>query len=80
MLWLISGAVLAVMLVAAYFTDRKSRRIRGHASRVASGAVSRRVDAVAEGNLYQFDAGPSMHSHLNQHHHGSTHFGQNHHG
>ena len=30
-LWLIVGAGLAVMLVAAYFADRKSRRIRGHA-------------------------------------------------
>jgi hypothetical protein len=80
MLWLIIGAVLAVMLVAAYFTDRESRRIRGHAGRVAGGAVSRRLDAVAEGNLYQFDAGPLMHSHLNQHYHGSTHLGQHHHG
>jgi hypothetical protein len=69
MLWLIIGGALVVMLVAAYFTDRKSRRIRGHGCQVANGAVSRRLDAVAEGSLYQFDAGPSMHSHLNQQHH-----------
>jgi hypothetical protein len=69
MLWLIISAVLAVMLVAAYFTDRKSRRIRGHACQIASGAASRRLDAAAEGSLYQFDAGPSMHSHISQQHH-----------
>lgn len=78
MLWLIIGVVFAVMLVAAYFTDRRSRRIRGHAGRVATGALSRRLDATAEGHLYQFDAGPSAHSHLNQHHHGSTHIGHHH--
>jgi hypothetical protein len=73
MLWLIIGAVLAVMLVAAYFTDRKSKRIRGHAGRIAS----------THSNLYHSDAGYSAHvDHNNHHHHhpGSMDSGGHHHG
>ena len=60
MLWLIVGAVIVMLLVAAYFTDRKSRRVRGHAGRVRGGTLSRRLDAIAGADLNQFDAGPSM--------------------
>lgn len=60
MLWLIVGSPIAVLLVAAYFVDRKSKRVRGHVGRVSGGALSRRVDAVASGQLSQFDGGPSM--------------------
>lgn len=60
MLWLILGSPLVVLLVAAYFTDRKSRRVRGHAGRVRRGALSRRLDVVASGDLSMFDGGPSM--------------------
>ena len=63
-LWLIIGGVIAVLLVSAYFTDRKSRRIRGHAGRVRGGAYSRRMDAIAGANLSQFDAGQSMHKYI----------------
>lgn len=64
MLWLIIGSPIIVLLVAAYFTDRKSRRVRGHAGRVNTGALSRRLDAVASSDLSVFDAGPSMNKFL----------------
>jgi ABC-type nickel/cobalt efflux system permease component RcnA len=72
MLWLIIGGVLAVILVAAYFTDRKSKRIRGHAGRIGN----------TRSDMYFSDAGYSAHVHHthHSHHHGSTDFGGGHHG
>ena len=67
MLWLIIGAVVVMLLVAAYFTDRKSRRVRGHAGRVRGGMLSRRLDAIAGANLNQFDGGASMNKLLDPH-------------
>ena len=58
------GGLVAVLLVAGYFTDRRSRRVRGHAGRVNDATLSRRLDAAATEQLNKFDAGPSTGKYL----------------
>jgi hypothetical protein len=63
--WLIIGCPLVVLLVIAFFIDRKSKRVRGHVGRVRPGSgLANRLNAEAAERLSLFDAGPSVASHI----------------
>jgi hypothetical protein len=63
--WLVIGCPLVVLLVIAYFIDRKSKRVRGHVGRVRPGSgLSNRLNGEAAEQLSMFDAGPSVARHI----------------
>jgi hypothetical protein len=59
---------LVVLLVAAAFVDRRSRRVRGRVGRVRvpGGEVSHRMDAVAAERLSMWGSGPWVVQHARE--------------
>jgi hypothetical protein len=64
-LLLVIGCPLVVMLVIAFFMDRKSKRVRGHVGRVRTGVKSLPgQNALAAEKIAMFGPGSSAPSHM----------------